>query len=475
MLSLEEIQAFIDNDKRSDLKRQAQIGRDYYSGSHDIKDYTMFYYNGDGELVIDQFRTNTTISHPFFTELVEQCADYLMSGKNRIVKAENQELQKHLDRYFGDDFKEELGTLIRFLQVDGFGYIYQYANADGLSAFKFAEGMGIMEVDARITSDGQNYVIHYYADLELDGDGKAVEIERVEVWDVSGTYYFVVRDGDLLLDEDALLNPRPHILFQEGERLYYDVFDDIPFFRIDNNKSKSSDVYRVKDIIDDYDIHACSLTNDIQDFAQAVYVVKGYNGTNLDEMQKNIKSKKMIGVGEQGGIEVKTVDIPYEARKNKLELDERSIYKFGFGFNSSQVGDGNITNIVIKSRYALLDLKCNRIEAQLRRLMKELVEIALTEINKEIHAEFTPHDVEIIFERNTIVNELDNAQIAKAEAEATQIRVNTIMSLSALIGEEKCLELIGEEMEIDVTELSLDTLQSSAIDLNGASDMLMSE
>lgn len=91
------------------------------------------------------------------------------------------------------------------------------------------------------------------------------------------------------------------------------------------------------------------------------------------DLYQNIHGKKVVGVGNKGEVEIRTVDIPYEARKAKLEEDEKNIYRFGMAFNSSQVGDGNITNIVLKSRYALLDLKCNKMEKRVRNFLKMLI------------------------------------------------------------------------------------------------------
>ena len=39
------------------------------------------------------------------------------------------------------------------------------------------------------------------------------------------------------------------------------------------------------------------------------------------------------------------------------------------GFNSAQIGDGNITNVVIKSRYALLDLMCYKLKKNLKKFL----------------------------------------------------------------------------------------------------------
>jgi len=475
MLQNEEIKTFIENHKRSEFYKQAQTGVDYYNGEHEIKSYTPMYYDTDGILQVDTYRSNVTISHPFFRELVEQATNFLMSGKGRLVESDYPDLNQALDYYFGDGFKQQLRELLTGIQKEGSGYMYQYMDADGKSAFQYAVAMNTFEVPAKIASDNRDYVIRFYIDFEKDEEGKLSEAMRIEVWDDKATYYFINRGQEIEVDDTVAINPRPHILFQEGERLFYDVFDTIPFFRVDNDENRESDIHKTKELIDDYDRMACSLTNDLQDFASAIYLVKGYQGTNLEELQTNLKTKKIVGVGENGGLDAVTIDIPYEARKIKLELDERNIYKFGFGFNTSQIGDGNITNVVIKSRYALLDLKCNRLEANLRRLLLELAEIAINEINKEISGEYSVGDVRINFERNIISNDADNATIEKTLADKQQVRVNTLLSLTSILGEQKVLELIGEELDIDVSEVNVESLQQATLDLNQASESLLYE
>ena len=89
-------------------------------------------------------------------------------------------------------------------------------------------------------------------------------------------------------------------------------------------------LHGLKDLIDDYDMMASGLSNNLIDFDMPVYVVKGFEGDNLDELQQNIKTKKIIGMEatDQGaGLEVHTIEIPHEARKEKLELDEKNIYR----------------------------------------------------------------------------------------------------------------------------------------------------
>ena len=123
------------------------------------------------------------------------------------------------------------------------------------------------------------------------------------------------------------------------------------------------------------------------------------------------------------------------------------------GFNSAQLGDGNITNIVIKSRYALLDLKCNKLEIRLKQFMRKLLKVVLDEINAENRTDFQQKDVYFDFEREVMTNAADNAQIELIDAQRRQAEINTIMSLQTVIGDETRLRLIAEQLDIDYDEL----------------------
>ena len=217
---------------------------------------------------------------------------------------------------------------------------------------------------------------------------------------------------------------------------------------------------------------ACGLSNNIQDVSEALYVVKGFQGDNLEEMIQNIKTKKHIGVEPDGDVDVKTIDIPHQARVSKLDIDEKNIYRFGMGFNSAQIGDGNITNVVIKSRYALLDLKCNKLQTKLKSFLKKLTKIALTEINAVNETDYQISDVYYDFDREVMTNALDNAQIEKVEAETQQVRLTTILNAAARLDNDTVLQAICELLDLDFDDVKSLVEQNPTVDLNGASEAL---
>lgn len=473
MLSAAEIKNLIENDFNSSKKRLARIGQRYYEGKHDILGYKMYYYNSDGELVEDTIRSNIKICHPFFTELVDQCVQYMLSGKGPLVKSDIVELQKQLNLRFGDAFKTELSDTLTDLCCGGFGYMYAYKNAKDITQFTYAEALGVVEVREKETDDKSQYKIYWYVD-RFDPTNDTV-IKRIQVWDDRYVYYFMQQnEGEIIKDDNEPINPRPHIVYEiDGEEgKFGDSFGYIPFFRIDSNRKQTSHLAPVKAIIDDYDLMACGLSNNLQDVSDALYVVKGFKGDNLEELIQNARQKKAIGVSENGDLDIKTINLPYEARVKKLDIDKEDIYHFGMGFNPNQVGDGNITNVVIQSRYVLLELKCNKLQPRVKALLDELVKIAIDEINAQNGTDYTVDDIEYDFTRETMTNASDNASIEKTKAETQQVKLNTLLNAAAHLDNETILKAICEVLELDYEEVKDKLPKEPKTDINAASNAL---
>ena len=451
MLTTSEIKEIINREKQ--LKGESITAQRYYEGLHDILDYRLYYYDADGTLREDKTKSNIKISHPFFMELVDQLVQYMLSGKESFIYSSDDSLQPILDKQFNnnDAFKAELHELLTGVSVKGSEYMYMYRDSRDRLRFEVADSLGIAEVRAKDTSDHCDYIVRWYIERR-DKDNEA--IRKIEVWDDKETTFFV-EEGDkgIVIDENVPLNPRPHTVYQKGDSLYEESFGMIPFFRLDNNVKRRSDLYPIKALIDDYDLMSCSLSNNLQDLTEGIYVVKGFQGDNLTELITNMKTKKAIGVAEEGDVDVKTVSIPYEARKVKMELDEKNIYRFGMGFNSSQIGDGNITNVVIKSRYALLDLKSNKLEMRLRKFIRELVSVFLNDYNMRNGTAYDDDDVKIAFSREIISNGTDNAQIDYLKSQSLLMKIEALNSLSGVLDNDILLKEICETLEVDYEEV----------------------
>lgn len=122
MLTIEEIEKLIKIDKNSAKKRRAKVGQNYYEARHDILDYKLFYYNADEELVEDTTRSNIKIPHAFFSELVDQEIQFLLSKFSIKAKKESDKLlDEELKDRFDDDYKSELADTCESMTVKRMG------------------------------------------------------------------------------------------------------------------------------------------------------------------------------------------------------------------------------------------------------------------------------------------------------------------------------------------------------------------
>ena len=454
MLSVEEIRKFINNDEASVKKQLAKQGLAYYEAEHDILKKRIFFVDADGKLKEDLLKSNFRISHPFFNLLAKQQAQFMLSGKEPHVKSDIPELQTELDAYFNDNesFMAQLYQLLIGTITKGFEFMYAYKDEDGRTCFECADSLGVVEVRAKETQDKCDYLIRWYVDRIEEG---SKEIKRIEVWDSSQTFYYVqVDDGDIELDADEEINPKPHTVLQKGKKLYRDDYGMIPFFRLDNNPKQCSDLKLIKALIDDYDVMNVGLSNNIEDTNEALYVVKGFEGDDLDELMTNVKAKKHIGVTEGGGVEVQTVDIPVEARKTKMEIDKENIYLFGMGVNTEALHSGGSTvTVQIKTAYYNLDLKCEGLLPYLKQFMRRLLRIVLDEINKNNKTAYQQSDVYFDFDRETIINEQEKAQIALLAAQEQQTRINTLLSTAVQLGDELTIQQICDVYDLDYDDI----------------------
>lgn len=465
MLTIEEIKRCIEDDALSDRKHNAAVGQRYYEADHDILKYRVFYYNTDGILVEDKARSNSRICHPFFTEHVDQLTAFIMSFEENPfqAKATAEGLQEHLDTYFDDVFWSEMSEVISGTVIKGFDYLYGYKNNTDRLAFQHADGMGVVEVREDQTDDGCKHVIYWYV-ARIGKDRK--RIKRIQVHDQDQIWFYIQEDDGIpVLDHNQLINPRPNIVWQDPKSgtLYGDSLGFVPFWRLDYNAKQTSGLKPIKGLIDDYDMMECGLSNNVQDFDRPIHLVKGFEGDNLDELQQNIKTKKIMGVPADGGLDILTVDIPYQARKTKADEDEKNIYRFGMAFNSSQVGDGNITNVVIRSRYTLLELKAGKLITRLKQFLQPILQAVLDEINEKNGTDYQCSDVKIEFHHIIPTNEQENVQNAKTEAETQQIKINTILNIAASVGDEQALKAICDVMEWDFDELQSQLEQNDTI------------
>lgn len=453
----------IKEDKSSKAKNKARQGQAYYDYEHDILNNRIFYLDDNDVLQEDTFASNIKIPHPFFTELVDQKVQYLLSNPVE-PEVEDEKLQEYLAEYYDEDLQLFLQETLEGSSVKGFEYAYARTNSQDILCFQTSDSLQTFDV---YDDNGELKAVVRYYDKDITRDGKNTTVEHAEVWnDTQVTFYVKDKNGNFVLDQKREMNPRPHVVATTDDgQVLERSYGMIPFYKLGNNKKNRTDLEPIKALIDDYDLMACFISNNLQDFTEAIYVVKGYPGDDLNKLRKNIKAKKTIGVSAEGGVDIKTFNIPVDARKTKLEINKDAIYKFGMGFDSTQVGDGNITNIVIKSRYALLDMKANKAEIRLRSLLQWMNELIVQDINRRHGTAYQASDIKVNITRETMVNESDLVNDEKTREETRKIIIESILAVAPRLDDETVLKFICEQFDLEWEDV-LDLLEAEDYEPN---------
>jgi len=464
------IKKAIQDNNSKDSHEKAKQGVAYYNYQNDILDNRVFYTDENGQLKEDKYASNVKIPHGFLTELIDQKTQYLLSNPLEF-ETDDETLNALLADYYNEDFQVFLQDLVENGAQKGFEYAYARTGPDDRVSFQVADGLSVMPI---LDEDGitKRLLRYYKRDVEIDGQKQTMYF--AELYDESNVWYFKAFKNEDYTLEKGRTNPAPHITAivreDDDEREVGRNYGRIPFYRFQNNQRETTDLEPVKAIIDDYDIMNAYMSNNLHDFQDAIYVVRGYDGEDLSKLRQNIKAKKTVGVSEDGGVDIKTVDIPVEARKTKLELDRENIYKFGFGFDSSQVGDGNVTNVVLKGRYTLLNMKANKTETRLRAFLRWANELVIADINRLTNASYNPNQVTFTITREMLVNENDIVANEKIEAETRNVELETLLAAAPYLPDSEVLRMICESYELDFDEVQARLELAQYQDVGGAPD-----
>ena len=442
-----ELTKIINQDLISTEKKDMKVSKKYYEKKHDILDYRLFYVDSDGVTREEKNRSNIKIPYPFYTEIIDQKVNYLL-GKQPEFKTENEQLAMLLKSYIDPDFYQLMDDLVEGASLKGFEGVYYWFDSTGKIQFEIADSYNLIFLNDEYGELSQ--VIRHYT-VKVDKNGKQETVQKAEVFNEDGVHYFIKEDNEYVSDIKQELNPRPYKMLKKDGQLYKPTGPQpLPFLLMENNKQQTTDLTGIKDLIDNYDLNASSLSNNLQEFDYPIYAVRGYEGDSLDNLVNNLKTKRTIGVGTDGNLEVHQLDVKYEARKAKLDIDKEAIYRFSMSFDSTaSSGDRALTNIGIRSRYTLLDIKANKTETRLRKVLNQMLELILENIRELTGYSFDITDIEVIFHRSAMTNETELAEQKLSEAQALLTKVNAIMNASMILDKQLLATKLAEELGLD--------------------------
>ena len=465
----EVINSYIADFENSEERDKMREGVNYYrSKNTEIMQRKHYVYaeDNDGNPVkmIDPYKANNKLASGYFKILVDQKINYLLG--NEITY--ESEYQDEISDLLGDDFQKKLKRIGKDASKKAVGWIQPYIDNEGEFSIKKIPSEQVIPVYSVHDNDELEMAIRYYDVRALNSEGEVVRVTRVEVWDDEQvTYYQENTEDNLyrLLDEEEMQevfgrpysNPKYHFqrdlvvgnTIAETEGL---AWGRVPFIPLYNNDEEDYDLQPVKRFIDAYDIVNSDFVNNLEDFQDIYWILKGYGGQNLNDFLDQVKKYRALKVAADGDARPETIDIPHQARKEAKEGLERDIFTFGQGVNPNNLEGGNITNVVIKARFANLDLKCDQFEDEVRSFIYGLLYF----INRfrEINGEDPISIDDIVFDRSMIMNEQELLEANKDQrghvTEKTRLSNHPWVSDS----EEEKNEMENERMErVDLDDL----------------------
>jgi SPP1 family phage portal protein len=141
-------------------------------------------------------------------------------------------------------------------------------------------------------------------------------------------------------------------------------------------------------------------------------IIKNYDGENLAEFRHNLATFGAVKVktidGSAGGVEALQVEVNSENYKTILDLLKKAIIENAMGYDAKDDRlSGNPNQMNIQSMYSDVDLDANGMETEWQASFEDLLYFVNAHLANTGAGDFDGAKVEIIFNRDMIMNEAD--------------------------------------------------------------------
>lgn len=406
----------IDDDLKSDVKAKMAEGVNYYGNKPDILDEDFREYKVEGVTYTDQSKGNKHVTNNFQKLLVDQKASYIV-GNPVVFEIKNKEMAEEAKEKAIADINDILGEGFEDVVVDwitgasnkAWETVHVFINSEGSLKYEIVPSEQIIPIYDTNHEKQINQIIRYYKVTIVDNEGKESTRYAAEWWTaVDVTYYLQNEYGDYELDVNYEQNPAPHYYkYNTSNKKKKQGFGwgEVPFILLSNNSKQTTDLEPIKRYIDAYDAVTSGFLNDIKDIQTAIWVLKGYEGTDLSEFMQNLIKFKAIKLeaDEHAGAEPERLEIPVEARKVILELLDNKIYSIGQGVDLNKLVK-NTSGIALKILFTGLDMKANTLIRKLKKVFEELTWFICEFIKLDKKQLYNYKDFGFVINKSTIYN-----------------------------------------------------------------------
>lgn len=385
---------------KSSPKRTEQIiGDRYYSGYHDILRCKRTAIGADGKLITIENLPNNKIVDNQYEKVVTQKVNFLVS-QPITFKSENEDYVAALNKIFDKNFLRTFKALTIDCLNGGVGWLYIYYNENGEFCFKRFAPYEILPFWKDSEHTKLDYAVRVYEVIECS-NGQQNIVEKVEVYKSDGIEYYTLNNGILIADIE---NPKEFYL-KVNESGYN--WAKIPLIPFKYNYMEIPLIRNTKSLQDAINTMLSNFQNNMEeDIRSTIFVLKNYEGENLGEFRQNLATYGAVKFFSDGGLETLHIEVNAENYKAIVELMKKELISNAKGYDAAKLRSGSTPNEMnIKSIFNDINMDANAMEIEFEAGFENLLWFINAHLANTNQGNFDGEQVEIIFNKDTIVNE----------------------------------------------------------------------
>ena len=398
---VKEIRRFKISKRRTDMMN----GERYFEGKHDILSRQRTVIGKNGNLEIVKNLPNNRIVDNQYKKMVVQKTNYLL-GQPFTIQCKNEQYTKLLKQFLNKKFMRTLKAVGEDSLNCGIGWLFPMYDEYGQFTFKRFAPLEIIPLWKDAEHTVLESFIRIYEVVTYVGNEEKI-IEKVEVYDEVGVSYFELTDSGSLKPDGEQHVP------------YFSIEDQgfnwtrIPLIPFKYNNKEIPLINMVKSLQDGLNLIESNFQNQMEEDARnTILVLVNYDGENLGEFRKNLATYGAVKVrtvdGAGGDVRTLQVEVNADNYKAIIELFKKAIIENAMGYDAKDDRmSGNPNQMNIQSMYSDIDLDANGMETEYQAALEELLWFINMHLFNVGHGDFEGEDVEIIFNRDMMINEAE--------------------------------------------------------------------
>lgn len=388
------------------------LGEEYYRGNHDIMRKKRMVPGEEGEMVeVKNLPNNCKVDNQY-AKMVDQKKNYLL-GQPIAFKSKNKTYVEELQKVFNRRFHKILKDIGHDCLTTGISWVYPYID-NGKLKFKRFAGYEILPFWSDSDHTEISMAVRYYLEEKPNAKDKFDVIQKIEIYTKDGIDFYTFENNRLIPDlkkshEDYITVSKDGV--ESGQN-----WEQIPLIPFKANAKEISLLSRCKSLQDGInEIISTFKDNMEEDSRNTILVLENYDGQDLGEFRRMLAQygavKVRSGDGARGDVRTLNVTVNATNYDTILKMFKNALIENCKGYDFSELRNGGTPNQMnIKSVYSNIDLDANDMETECQCGMEVLLWFVNNYLNLQGKGDFDEEFVEIIFNRDGIVNEVEVLQ-----------------------------------------------------------------